>query len=105
MCLNYFYFKHGEVIKFEEQKDSAAVPGIFNWIDTALVILKQNAICLIWHKVNHWNKIKVNIYDGKLVPMKYQTVINAAGPWASHIARLACIGIVSIETYDVNANG
>ena len=35
--------------------------------------------------------------------MKYQTVINAAGPWASHIARLAGIGTGSIETYDVNA--
>lgn len=59
----------GQVIDFEEQKDSSFITPI-KPINTALV----------------------DTFDNKLVPIKYQTVVNAAGPWAGNVARLAKIG-------------
>lgn len=53
---------------------------------------------------NHWGKTTapdsstsistalVDTFDDKLVPIKFSTCVNAAGPWASHVARLAGIG-------------
>ena len=34
----------------------------------------------------------VDTHDDKLVPIKFQTCVNAAGPWASQVAKLAGIG-------------
>lgn len=38
-------------------------------------------------------KKKVDTFDGKLVPIKFQKVINAAGPWAADVAKLANIAL------------
>lgn len=34
----------------------------------------------------------MDTFDGKLVPIRFNTVINAAGPWAADVARLAGMG-------------
>jgi len=67
-------YVNGEVIGFEEMKDGGFISTL-KPINTALV----------------------DTYDNKLVPIKYHNCINAAGPWASHIARLANIGKMRID--------
>ena len=37
--------------------------------------------------------LKVDTFDGKLIPIAFQNVVNAAGPWAADVARLAGIGV------------
>ena len=39
----------------------------------------------------------VDTFDNKLVPIKFQTCVNAAGPWASQVAKLAGIGADASE--------
>jgi FAD-dependent oxidoreductase domain-containing protein 1 len=39
--------------------------------------------------------------DGSLVPCKFQSVVNAAGPWANSISKLAGIGTAS-KIYELN---
>jgi len=60
-------YVEGEVLKFEEKKDTFLGLRLY---DTALV----------------------DTFDGKHHPVKFQTVVNAAGPYAADLARLMGIG-------------
>jgi FAD-dependent oxidoreductase domain-containing protein 1 len=35
----------------------------------------------------------VDTFDGNIVPIRFNTVVNAAGPWAAEVARMAGIGV------------
>ncbi len=61
-------YVEGEVIKFEEKKDQLFSGAQI--YDTALV----------------------DTFDGKHHPVKFQTVVNAAGPYAANLARMMGIG-------------
>lgn len=41
--------------------------------------------------------MKVDTFDGKIVPITFQNVVNAAGPWAADVAKLAGIGAGKID--------
>lgn len=62
-------YVEGEVIEFEKRKNEGITSDV-EYYDTALV----------------------DTFDGKNHPIKYQTVVNAAGPYASDVARLIGIG-------------
>lgn len=61
-------YVEGELLKFEEKSTKDLTTG--TQFDTALV----------------------DTFDGNNHPIKFQTVVNAAGPWAADVARLAGIG-------------
>lgn len=48
--------------------------------------------------------IKVYDLENKLIPIEFSTVINAAGPWASHVAKLAGIGVSDEDDDDLPGN-
>ena len=52
-----------------------------------------SALYSVLKNIFHFFCKKIDTLDNKINPIKFQSVVNAAGPWASHIARLARIGV------------
>ncbi|CAF0803240.1 unnamed protein product [Brachionus calyciflorus] len=70
-------YVNGEVISFEnDANDQLLLDQSVKTIKTALV----------------------DTLDGKLVPIKFQTVVNAAGPWAGEISKLASESLGSVKS-------
>lgn len=71
--------KKGELVKFEVNERMEGIIANSSLIQTPSIAL-------------------VETQDDKLVPIRFQTCVNAAGPWAARVAQLAGIGVSLDET-------